>query len=196
MIRLSALILLVFSVFTGSAVAKPLDPEGKIRPELLERALAAREARSADTPDTGALVVVDYSLHSSKPRVYVVNLETGAVTALRTAHGKGSDPDHDGFLDSFSDVPGSGASPEGLYRTAEEYYGAHGRSLRLDGLDESNANARSRAIVIHSAVYAEPEHVKKYGKLGRSNGCIVFSADDLSTFLDAVPKGTLLYVGK
>jgi hypothetical protein len=196
MIRLFALVLLAILVTTGPARAKTLDPDGQIRPELLERAVAAMEARSTDTPATGALVVVDYGLHSSKPRLFIINLDTGAVTALRTAHGKGSDQDHDGYLDSFSDVPGSSASPEGLYRTAEEYYGSHGRSLRLDGLDGTNANARSRAIVIHSAVYAEPEHVAKYDKLGRSNGCIVFSADDLSTFLGAVPKGSLIYVGK
>jgi hypothetical protein len=196
MIRLFALVLLAILVTTGPARAKTLDPDGQIRPELLERAVAAMEARSTDTPATGALVVVDYGLHSSKPRLFIINLDTGTVTALRTAHGRGSDQDHDGYLDSFSDVPGSSASPEGLYRTAEEYYGAHGRSLRLDGLDKTNANARSRAIVIHSAVYAEPEHVAKYGKLGRSNGCIVFSANDLSTFLGAVPKGSLLFVGK
>lgn len=196
MTRLVALILLGFSTFSAPAFGKSLDPAGQIRPELLERAEAALAARGPSGQTTGKFVVLDYSLHSSKPRLFVIDLEDGAVTALRAAHGKGSDSDHDGYLDTFSDVPGSSASPEGLYRTAEAYVGSHGQSLRLDGLDPSNANARSRAIVIHSAVYAEPDHLQKHGKLGRSNGCIVFSADDLATLMDAVPKGTLIFVGK
>ena len=116
--------------------------------------------------------------------------------AFRAAHGSGSDPDHDGYLDRFSDVPGSSASPEGAYLVAEPYVGKHGRSLRLDGLDPTNINARARAIVIHAADYAEPAFLKKWGKLGRSNGCIVFSKEDLTTFLKDVPQRTLVFVGK
>jgi len=196
MTRLLALILLVFAIIAAPASAKKLDPVGQIRPELLERAVTALDSHGEASGGTGKLVVVDYGLHSSEARLFVLDLETGDVTAYRTAHGKGSDQDHDGFLDGFSDVPGSSASPGGTYLTAEEYYGGHGRSLRLDGLDPTNANARSRAIVIHSAVYAEPEHLEKYGKLGRSNGCIVFSEGDLGRFLEDVPKGTLIFVGK
>ena len=196
MLRPLALILLGLSAFSAPAFAKSLDPAGRIRPELLARAETALEAQGDKAKDSGKLIIVDYSLPSSEPRLFVLDLVSGAVEAFRAAHGKGSDQDHDGYLDGFSDVPGSSASPEGLYRMAEEYFGGHGRSLRLDGLDKTNANARSRAIVIHSAVYAEPEHLKKYGKLGRSNGCIVFSADDLAAFLDEVPKGSLIFVGK
>ena len=178
------------------AEAVPVDPEGLIRPDLLGRALTALEAHRSEA-DPAHLVIVDYARRSSEPRAYVLNLNTGHVEeTFRTAHGSGSDPDHDGFLDSFSDVPGSSASPEGAYLLAEEYTGKHGRSLRLDGLDATNANARSRAIVIHAADYAEPAWLKKFGKLGRSNGCIVFSKADLATFLKDVPQRTLIFVGK
>ena len=68
--------------------------------------------------------------------------------------------------------------------------------LRLDGLDKTNANARRRAIVIHSAAYAEPAMIDNYGKLGRSNGCIAFSRTDLDPFMTLVPQGTLIYVGR
>ena len=60
----------------------------------------------------------------------------------------------------------------------------------------ANRTARSRAIVIHSASYAEPAFVQRHGKLGRSNGCIVFSTADLARFVDEVPEGTLIFVGK
>ncbi|MDP3460265.1 MAG: murein L,D-transpeptidase catalytic domain family protein [Hyphomonas sp.] len=191
-----ALFMLGFLMFVAPAHAKTLDPDARVRPELLARALEAIEARSPERRDPGKLVVVDYSLHSSQERLFVIDLETGAVTAFRAAHGLGSDADHDGFLDSFSGVPESQASPEGTFRVAEEYTGKHGQSYRLDGLDAANKTARARAIVIHAADYAEPDFLKQHGKLGRSNGCIVFSKADLARFTEAVSKGTLIFVGK
>lgn len=193
MFRAIALISLLFTSFSPATHAAELDRENRIRPELLASALAAAKE---DGHRSQRLVVVDYSIHSRDERLFVVNLETGDVTAYRVSHGLGSDPDHDGLLDTFSSEPGSQASPEGAFRLAEEYHGKHGRSVRMDGLDETNITARSRAIVIHSASYAEPDHLSRYGKLGRSNGCIVFSRDDLAAFLDEVPTGTLIFVGK
>lgn len=183
-------------LFCAPARAAELDPDGLIRPELLERAQEAMAARGHEGHATGKLVVVDYSLHSSKERLFVIDLETGSVSAYRTAHGLGSDPDHDGYLDSFSSVSGSQASPEGTFRFAEEYYGKHGQSFRLDGLDDTNRNSRARAVVVHSAWYAEPEFLAQHGKLGRSNGCIVLSRADLARFIAEVPEDTLIFVGK
>lgn len=191
-----ALIFMIFSGLGLTAEAKMLDPDGLIRPELLERALTAMEAHTQETPSTGKLVIVDYSLHSSKKRLHVIDLATGAVSAYRAAHGMGTDRDHDGYLDSFSSLPGSQASSEGTFRFAEEYTGKHGQSFRLDGLDETNRTSRERAIVIHAADYAEPAFLARHGKLGRSNGCIVFSKDDLARFMEEVPEGTLIFVGK
>jgi len=196
MTRFFALFMLVFFGPIALARAQPLDQEGRIRPALLERAVEAAEARLQEDHTAGMLVVVDYSLHSSRERLFVIDLETGAVTAYRAAHGLGSDTDHDGYLDMFSSVSGSQASPEGLFRFAEEYSGKHGQSFRLDGQDEINRNARARAIVVHAAWYAEPDFLKQHGKLGRSNGCIVFSVADLARFAREVPEGTLIFVGK
>lgn len=196
MFRLSALFLLGFFALIAPAAAKAIDPGGLIRPALLERAVTAMEAHTAKGRNTDKLVIVDYSLHSSKERLFVIDLATGAISAYRAAHGLGSDADHDGYLDAFSSATGSQASPEGTFRVAEEYSGKHGQSFRLDGLDDTNRTARSRAIVIHSASYAEPAFVQRHGKLGRSNGCIVFSTADLARFVDEVPEGTLIFVGK
>lgn len=196
MLRHACLILLGILLIATPAKAAPLDPDGLIRSDMLGKALAAMEAEGPGKDATGRLVIVDYSLRSSAERLFVVNLENGAVTSYRAAHGLGSDADHDGYLDSFSDKPGSNASPEGLYRLAETYWGKHGQSIRLDGLSPTNANARSRAIVIHAADYAEPDFLARHGKLGRSNGCIVFSSADLKTFRADVPEGTLIYVAR
>lgn len=194
--RAFALFLMFFLSWGPVSLALVLDPERKIRPELLAEALDALENDVSDGGEAGRLVIVDYSRHSRDERLYVVNLTSGAVTAYRAAHGRGSDPDHDGYLDNFSSVSGSQASPQGAFRIAEQYHGQHGRSVRLDGLDAGNQTTRDRAIVIHAAAYAEPEHLARYGKLGRSNGCIVFSEADLARFLEDVPDGTLLYTAK
>lgn len=178
------------------ASAKSLDPGNAIRSDLLDRGLSALEQAAPEAMEAGRLVIVDYSRHSREERLFVVNLETGDVTPFRVSHGLGSDRNHDGYLDEFSSVPGSQASPEGIFRVAEEYHGRHGRSVRLDGLEEANRTARERAIVIHAASYAEPGHLERFGKLGRSNGCIVFSQADLKRFLADVPEGTLIFVGK
>jgi len=196
MMRRVALFLLAFLSLCGAAQPQTLDPGGLIRPELLDRAVEAVDARGHEGRAPGKLVVIDYSLHSSQERLFVIDLETGAVTTFRAAHGLGSDADHDGYLDSFSGVSGSQASPEGAFRFAEEYTGKHGQSFRLDGLDAANKSSRARAIVIHAADYAEPAFLKQHGKLGRSNGCIVFSAADLTRFAASIKQGTVIFVGK
>jgi hypothetical protein len=193
--RLAAISVL-FLLAALPAHAKNLDPNGAVRPQLLGQALAAQAAHAGEIANTGVLVVVDYALHSKDERLFVVNLESGEVTSYRAAHGRGSDTDHDGLLDRFSDTPGSSASPAGAFRTAESYYGKHGLSLRLDGLDETNKSSRTRAIVVHAASYAEPEFLARHGKLGRSNGCIAFSKADFDRFMASVPEGTLIFVSR
>lgn len=191
-----ALIAAIILVASAGAQAPKLDPDGLIRDAVLTEALAAREARTGAFANNGVMVIVDYGLRSDEARLFILDLETGRVEAFRAAHGLGSDPDHDGWLDSFSSVSGSNASPRGAFITAEEYYGKHGRSLRLDGIDQDNANARARAIVMHAAWYAEEDFLDAHGKLGRSNGCIVFSVRDRDMVFGNLKPGTFLWVTK
>ena len=59
--------------------------------------------------------VADFGLHSALPRFHFANLENGTVQSFRVAHGAGSDPEHDGWLKWFSNVPGSNATARGAY---------------------------------------------------------------------------------
>lgn len=186
----------LISALPLTASAKISNSPAPVRESLLQEAISSYETHADKVLNQDKIIVVDYSLHSSKKRLFVLDLHSGDVNAYHVTHGKGSDKNHDGILDQFDSTPGSYASPQGAYVTAEEYYGKHGRSLRLDGLDATNLNARDRAIVVHSAAYAEPDMIKKYGKLGRSQGCLALSAADLETFLADLPKGTLIYVNK
>ncbi|HZZ90253.1 MAG TPA: murein L,D-transpeptidase catalytic domain family protein, partial [Caulobacteraceae bacterium] len=115
-----------------------------------------------------------------------------SVASLLVAHGRGSDPEHSGWLRSFSNAPSSNATSEGDYLTGDDYIGHHGRSRRLIGLDPTNCNAEARAIVVHSAWYVGPDMVRAHGMLGRSEGCFAVSEADLPRVMDRLGRGRLL----
>ncbi len=164
---------------------------GLIRPALLERARAA--LARPEIRRTDRLAVVDLAMPSRTPRLFLIDLHAGAVDSFLVAHGKGSDPDHSGVASRFGDVPGSNMTPLGAFAGAERYQGKHGLSLRLDGLDPANANARARAIVLHSEWYVSEDMARTHGKLGRSNGCFVVDEAVLPRVLTAIDGGGLLY---
>ena len=68
-----------------------------------------------------------------------------------------------------------------------------GSDRNHDGLDPSNEAALRRYIVMHRATYAEPTHLEKWGKMGRSQGCFVFGTDDFRNVLLNLSGGRLLY---
>ncbi len=163
---------------------------------LSMRALAALHRHADAIPHHDVIGIADFSSPSRLPRFAIVNLTSGQTERLLVAHGRGSDPDHSGWLHNFSNVPGSAATSAGAYLTGESYSGSHGMSRRLTGLDPENSNAESRAIVIHGAWYANPGVIEEQGKLGRSEGCFAFSETDISTVLDRLGPGRLIYAGK
>jgi len=140
--------------------------------------------------------IADFGTHSALPRFHFANLESGTVQSFRVAHGSGSDPEHDGWLKWFSNTPGSNATSRGAYVSWEWYTGKYGTSVRLGGLDPDNSNALERLIVMHAADYARPEHVERWGRLGRSNGCFAFAPDDFLFALANLSGGRLLYADR
>jgi len=181
----------------ASPVFATVIPQGpRVNPGLLDRARAAMEEKRPWLRDTDVIAIADYTLPSRDPRFYILHTASGMVTEYQVTHGRGSDPAHSGYLNYFSNVPGSEASSAGSYVTGDVYYGKYGRSLRLRGLDWSNSNAEARAIVVHSAAYAEPEMVDRFGKLGRSEGCFALSQLSLQYVLQQLGPGRLLYSDK
>jgi hypothetical protein len=140
--------------------------------------------------------IADFGAHSSFPRFHFANLENGTVRSFLVAHGIGSDPEHTGFLQTFSNEQGSNATSRGAYVTWEWYKGKYGTSIRLGGLDGENSNTLPRAIVAHPADYAKPEHVAKWGRLGRSNGCFAMGPEDFREALWNLSGGRLLFADK
>jgi hypothetical protein len=170
-------------------------PRG-VRPDLYRRALAAMEWHGTRIPMRDRIVIADFTPGSARPRLQLINMEDGQVRELLVAHGIGSDPDHSGFLQRFSNVPDSECTSSGTYVTRDYYVGQHGRSQRLMGLDPTNNLAFERAIVIHAAWYANADMIEKHGKLGRSQGCFAVGETELSNLFDALGEGRMIYAGK
>jgi hypothetical protein len=164
-----------------------------INPHIRERALAALEAKRGFLSNADVIGIADFSRASRDPRFYIVDLRSGFTTEHLVAHGRGSDPDHSGWLEMFSNSMGSEATSNGSYLTGDNYQGKYGYSMRLTGLDYTNNNALARAIVIHSAWYAEPNVAQTFGKLGRSEGCFALPGISHAEAMTRLGSGRLLY---
>ena len=142
--------------------------------------------------DEAKLAVIDYSRPSTEKRLWVFDVAGDALLFNEhVAHGSGTG---DNIAKRFSNEDGSHATSLGLFRTAETYQGGNGYSLRMDGLDPGfNDHARSRAIVMHGAWYANPELIRTQGRLGRSQGCPALREDVAKVVIDALKQRQLLF---
>ncbi|MGP8166639.1 MAG: murein L,D-transpeptidase catalytic domain family protein [Steroidobacteraceae bacterium] len=183
---------------TGASLAlgRTEKVNGQIAPSLLRRALDALQRHHESITYRDFIGVADFSLPSRTPRFHVVNLADGSVRSHLVAHGRGSDPSHTGWLERFSNEPRSNATSAGAYRTDSFYVGAHGHSMRLEGLDPTNSNALSRAIVVHGAWYVSEEMIGYSGMLGRSQGCFAVADSSLPEIVTALGPGRLIYADK
>jgi hypothetical protein len=158
--------------------------------------LAARAAECASRQGLldglNHLAVIDYSLPSTQPRLWVFDLRRQRLLFEElVAHGRNTG---EGLAERFSNVEGSKMSSIGLYQTADTYYGSNGYSLRLRGLDPGfNDNALSRAIVMHGAPYVSQAIAERLGRLGRSWGCPAVRQEVARTVIDTLKGGALLF---
>jgi hypothetical protein len=138
------------------------------------------------------LAVIDYSLPSTQPRLWVFDIARGRLLFQElVAHGRNTG---ERLAERFSNVEGSKMSSLGLFRTAETYYGSNGYSLRLHGLDAGfNDNALSRAIVMHGAPYVSEAIAERVGRIGRSWGCPAVRQEVARTVIDTLKGGALLF---
>ena len=140
------------------------------------------------------LTLVDFNRPSQQKRLWVIDVEKAKVL-LHTwvAHGKASGA----YVPvAFSDKNGSEMSSLGFYRTAPTTYsGKHGLSLKIRGLDPGfNANAESRAVVIHGAEYVCEDFVKAHGRLGRSQGCPALPVAETAAIVKTIKGGSVMYL--
>jgi hypothetical protein len=176
--------------------ARPVTSPRVVRPDLMRQAMAALNTHGRRVARRDRIAIADMSAPSSQPRFHLVDLVTGKSQSFLVAHGSGSDPAHTGFLKRFSNDPGSNATSEGSFVTSDYYVGKHGRSQRLIGLDPTNDNALSRAIVVHSAWYANKDMLRTHGMLGRSQGCFAVGEGDLGDVFAMLGTGRMIFSAK
>lgn len=165
-----------------------------LSPKVLSRALdAVASARASGfSGRDDLLTVIDYSLPSTKPRLWVLDLANGKVLFRElVAHGQGSG---DNYATRFSNQPDSHQSSLGLFLTADTYIGGNGYSLKLRGLESGvNDLAESRYIVMHGAWYVSREHAERHGRIGRSWGCPAVPVAMAKPIIDTIRGGSLLF---
>ena len=164
-----------------------------LRPGVFQAAVRAHErAVEQGLTRSPILTVIDYGLPSRERRLWVLDLARGEVLAQElVAHGRATGGD---LATRFSNRPGSAASSLGSFITGATYFGKHGLSLRLRGVDRGiNDRAEARAIVVHGADYVSEASVQALGRLGRSLGCPALGTAVAPRIIGLIRGGTLLY---
>lgn len=179
-----------------AVAARPITSPKVVRPDLMRQAMAALDRHAGSITRRDRIAIADMSAPSGQARFHLVDLANGKSQSFLVAHGSGSDPSHTGYLQRFSNAENSNASCEGAFVTADYYVGKHGRSQRLIGLDRTNDNALARAIVVHSAWYANADMIKSHGMLGRSQGCFAVGEGELDKVFALLGPGRMIYSAK
>ena len=181
------------AVATPANLARVKGAQG-LSPKVLAMALdavACARARGISGRDD-ILTVIDYSLPSTQPRLWVLDLAKGEVLHHElVAHGQGTG---ENYATRFSNNMDSHQTSLGLFLTGGTYEGNNGYSLKLQGLDKGlNDRAEERHIVIHGAWYVSAEHARRQGRLGRSHGCPALSEASARPVIDRIKGGSFVF---
>lgn len=176
---------------TEDALAK-LAP--KLRPDAIHQAMAAMKCAQDNGigRDARRLAIIDYTLSSRVPRLWVFDLAQPALLfEEHVAHGKNSGED---VPHAFSDRDESKQTSLGLFLTDDTYQGGNGYSLRLHGLNRGfNMAALRRLIVMHGGDYVNPTMAEAMGRLGRSWGCPAVRREVARPMINALKEGNFIY---
>jgi hypothetical protein len=142
--------------------------------------------------DRNIFSIIDFAKPSTEKRFYTIDLSQRKVKFhTYVAHGKNTGENIATF---FSNKQNSNQSSLGFYVTGETYTGSKGYSLRLDGKDlHFNDQIRDRAIVIHEADYVSESWIKRYGRLGRSQGCPALPKGISRKVIDTIKGSTVVF---
>ena len=160
---------------------------------VLKFALAAyHKATRRGAVKKPVLTVIDYSLPSSKQRMWVFDVNHDRLLYnTYVAHGQNSGmniPNH------FSNQSSSKQTSLGTFITRDTYMGSNGYSLNLQGLEKGfNDNAYNRRVVIHGAWYVEPDYIRKTGRAGRSWGCPSIAKTLAKPVINTIKGGSVVF---
>ena len=142
--------------------------------------------------NSGLISIIDFTKPSTEKRFYTIDLaKRKLLFHTYVAHGKNTGENR---AVSFSNLENSNQSSLGFYVTGETYVGSKGFSLRLDGQDSDyNGKIRIRGVVMHSADYVSESWIKKYGRLGRSQGCPALPKEVYKKVIETIKDGSMIF---
>jgi len=143
--------------------------------------------------NSNIITIADFSQPSYNKRLYVVDLDNYQVLYnTYVSHGRNSGKE---LAKKFSNKLSSYQSSLGFYLTKDTYFGKHGYSLQLEGLEKGiNDNAFRRAIVVHGAEYVNERAISSLGYIGRSQGCPAVPAKVSKEIISTIKDGTCLFI--
>lgn len=162
--------------------------------DALAAALKAQQSaiKKGEVKDPNILTIVEFNKPSTEKRMKVIDLKNKKVLFSElVAQGSGSGSGN--IPTKFSDKTDSHSSVYGAMVTTNIYTGKHGESLRLKGLEPSNKNVASRAVVVHAADYATEDFAKTHGYLGHSWGCFAIDPSISKQIIETIQGGSVLF---
>ncbi|HEX6333405.1 MAG TPA: murein L,D-transpeptidase catalytic domain family protein [Flavisolibacter sp.] len=149
-------------------------------------------AKSGKLDNTEILTVCDFTQPSTSKRMYILDIRDMKVLVNTfVAHGKNSGLK---YAERFSNRHESLQSSLGFYVTKNTYFGKHGLSLRMAGVDRGfNDNAESRAVVVHGANYIGANRLGA-AYMGRSFGCPAVPQHLSAKVIKLIKNGTCLFI--
>jgi hypothetical protein len=139
------------------------------------------------------LVICDFSQSSNNKRLYLIDMINNEVV-LNTyvAHGRKSGGE---YATRFSNKLQSLQSSLGFYVTEKTYYGEHGLSLRMKGLEPGyNDKAYRRRVVVHGADYIGNSWLQRNNYMGRSYGCPAIPKNESNFLINTIKNGSCLFI--
>jgi hypothetical protein len=143
--------------------------------------------------NNNTLSICDFSQSSRKKRLYIIDVASRKLL-LNTyvAHGRNSGGE---YATSFSNDQDSHKSSLGFYVTRNTYNGAHGLSLRIEGVEKGfNDKANTRDVVVHGCDYLGERWIKNSPFAGRSWGCPAVPLAETPKVIKLIKNGSCLFI--
>ena len=179
-IAIGAMGLVYYAIHNRNAIKLKTSQEQSIA----IRATEALDYAKAHKLNTNYVLLVDYSIPSGTPRLFVWDFSRNKIVArtyVMHGVGKGSTAEKP----VFSNAVGSECSSLGKFKVTKFHGGKIKRSYRLIGLEATNSNAWRRGIMIHRSTWVDRWCWTEYIPLHEPScqGCITVSSKGM-TYLE------------
>lgn len=180
-VALAATFISTFGFISISGKERTAKPAAARAVTLEQRASEALSYAKKHHLNTSYALLLDYSIPSGTPRLFVWSYEKQQVVArMYVMHGVGGGSTKEKPV--FSNRPGSKCSSLGKYKVLKSHGYKVRRSYRLQGLERSNSNAFRRGIMIHRSTWVDRQCCKKYIPLHERScqGCVTVSSKGMN----------------